>query len=62
MERQDELRMARSKRGIFQRDGLDLDRSTLADWVGKSTALPEPQADAILSHRAARAGGRRDLS
>ncbi|MGH7186594.1 MAG: IS66 family transposase, partial [Pseudomonadota bacterium] len=24
---------------IFDREGLDLDRSTLADWVGKSTAL-----------------------
>ena len=32
---------------IFERDGLDLDRSTLADWVGKSTALLEPLADAI---------------
>ena len=29
---------------IFERDGLDLDRSTLADWVGKSTALLEPLA------------------
>lgn len=33
--------------GIFERDGLDLDRSTLADWVGKSTA---PLADAIGRH------------
>ena len=32
---------------IFDREGLDLDRSTLADWVGKSTALLEPLADAI---------------
>jgi len=32
---------------IFGREGLDLDRSTLADWVGKSTALLEPLADAI---------------
>ena len=32
---------------IFERDGLDIDRSTLADWVGKSTALLEPLADAI---------------
>ena len=32
---------------IFEREGLDLDRSTLADRVGKSTALPEPLADAI---------------
>ena len=27
---------------IFDREGLDIDRSTLADWVGKSTALLEP--------------------
>lgn len=35
---------------IFARDGIDLDRSTLADWVGKSTALLEPLADAIGKH------------
>ena len=35
---------------IFERDRLDLDRSTLADWVGKSTALLEPLADAIGRH------------
>jgi len=35
---------------IYQRDGIDLDRSTLADWVGKSTALLEPLADAIGRH------------
>ncbi len=35
---------------IFQREGIDLDRSTLADWVGKSTALLEPLADAIARH------------
>ena len=35
---------------IFDRDGLDLDRSTLADWVGKTTALLEPLADAIGRH------------
>lgn len=32
---------------IFGREGIDLDRSTLADWVGRSTALLEPLADAI---------------
>lgn len=32
---------------IFDCEGLDLDRSTLADWVGKSTALLEPLADAV---------------
>ncbi|KGB80372.1 transposase, partial [Rhodovulum sp. NI22] len=35
---------------ISEREGLDLDRSTLADWVGKSTALLEPLADAIGRH------------
>ena len=35
---------------IFERDGIDIDRSTLADWVGKSTALLEPLADAIGRH------------
>ena len=35
---------------IFERDGLDLERSTLADWVGKSTALLEPLANAIGRH------------
>jgi transposase len=32
---------------IFEREGIDLDRSTLADWVGKSAALLEPLAKAI---------------
>jgi transposase len=32
---------------IFARDGVDLERSTLADWVGRSTALLEPLAEAI---------------
>ena len=32
---------------IYGRDGVELDRSTMADWVGKSTALLEPLADAI---------------
>ena len=35
---------------IFEREGIGLDRSTLADWVGKSTALLEPLADAIGRH------------
>ena len=35
---------------IFEREGIDLDRSTLCDWVGKSTALLEPLADAIGRH------------
>lgn len=32
---------------VFAREGIDLDRSILADWVGKTTALLEPVADAI---------------
>ena len=35
---------------IYKREGVDLDRSTLAGWVGKSTALLEPLADAIKKH------------
>ena len=35
---------------IFEREGIDLDRSTLCDWVGKATALLEPLADAIGRH------------
>ncbi len=35
---------------IFDREGLDLDRSTLVDWVGKTTALLAPLADAIGRH------------
>ena len=32
---------------IFNREGIDLDRSTLSDWVGKSAALLEPLAETI---------------
>ncbi|MDP6953983.1 MAG: IS66 family transposase [Alphaproteobacteria bacterium] len=35
---------------IYAREQVDLDRSTLADWVGKSTALLEPLAEAIAAH------------
>ena len=35
---------------IFERDGIDLGRSTLADWVGRVTTLLEPLADAIGQH------------
>ena len=35
---------------IYEREGIDLDRSTMADWVGKSTTLLEPLADAIGKH------------
>ena len=36
--------------GIYSREGIHLERSTLADWVGKSTALLEPLAEAIHRH------------
>ena len=32
---------------IFAREGIDLDRSTLAGWGGQSSKLLEPLADAI---------------
>lgn len=35
---------------IYGRENIDLDRSTLADWVGRSTALLEPLANAIGRH------------
>ena len=35
---------------IYAREGIGLERSTLADWVGKATALLEPLADAIGRH------------
>ncbi|WP_254604271.1 IS66 family transposase [Leisingera sp. ANG59] len=35
---------------IYGREGINLDRSTLADWVGRSAALLEPLADAIGRH------------
>ena len=35
---------------IFEREGIDLDRSTLADWIGKSATLLEPLAKAIERH------------
>lgn len=35
---------------IYGRDGVDLDRSTLAQWVGKSTALLALLAEAVGRH------------
>ena len=45
----DHLPLHRQSR-IHARDGLDLDRSTPSDRVGRSTALPEPLAAAIGRH------------
>ena len=33
--------------GIYAREGVDLERSTLADWVGHSTALLDPLIEAL---------------
>lgn len=33
--------------GIYAREGVDLERSTLADWVGRSAALLEPLVAAL---------------
>ncbi|MET4373747.1 transposase [Bradyrhizobium sp. LB12.1] len=35
---------------VYQREGIDLDVSTLADWVGASAAALMPLVDAIRSH------------
>jgi transposase len=35
---------------IYARDGLDLDRSMLAEWVGKAAWLLRPLADRIAQH------------
>jgi transposase len=35
---------------IYAREGVELDRSLLADWVGKCAALLAPLADALRTH------------
>ena len=35
---------------IYAREGVDLDRSTLADWVGQSSALLAPLVAALAAH------------
>ena len=35
---------------IYARDGIDLDRSTLADWVGQCAWLLRPLVDAVGAH------------
>ena len=35
---------------IYARDGVELERSTLADWVGQSAALLRPLVDALGRH------------
>jgi transposase len=36
--------------GIYEREGVDLDRSTMADWVGSTAALLRPLVEAIGQH------------
>ena len=36
--------------GIYAREGVELDRATLADWVGKSAALVSPLVEAVAQH------------
>lgn len=35
---------------IYAREGVDLERSTLADWVGQASALMRPLVDALERH------------
>jgi transposase len=35
---------------IYARDGVDLDRATMAEWVGKMAFLLEPLAESIADH------------
>jgi Transposase IS66 family len=36
--------------GIYAREGVELDRATLADWVGKTAALVSPLVEAVAQH------------
>jgi transposase len=36
--------------GIYAREGVDLDRATLADWVGKAAWLLSPLVEAVAGH------------
>lgn len=36
--------------GIYAREGVELERSTLADWVGRASALVSPLVDALRKH------------
>ena len=35
---------------IYAREGVDLERSTLADWVGSASKLLEPLNEALRKH------------
>lgn len=36
--------------GIYAREGVDLDRGLLADWIGSCAALLRPSVEAIRRH------------
>ena len=36
--------------GIYAREGVELDRAVLADWVGKAAALVSPLVEAVAHH------------
>ena len=36
--------------GIYAREGVELDRATMAAWVGKITALASPLVEAVAGH------------
>ena len=36
--------------GIYAREGVDLERATLADWIGKAAWLLSPLIEAVASH------------
>ncbi len=36
--------------GIYAREGVELDRATLGDWVGKAAALVSPLVEAVAQH------------
>ena len=35
---------------LYAREGIDLERSTMADWVGRTTTLLAPLAEAVAKH------------
>lgn len=45
---------------IYAREGVELDRSTLADWVGQSSALLRPLGETLAGHVLAAAKGHAD--
>ena len=43
-------RQSVSHQAIYARDGVELERSTLAKWVGNTASLLQPLVDAIRRH------------